>query len=131
MRCHQGYGSTSLQSGSESRYSFSLQRGSRSGSESRDTNQCGSMRMQIRILVRLYSLEKLHLYMKNILIVGRYRYSIKNIPYLRSTVKAFLKGNNQVYLLIWLISVILDPDTHSYYRSGSRTAKSKRIQNNA
>jgi hypothetical protein len=79
------------------------------------SNQCRFMR--IRFMVTLCRQKKLNLYryIKNILFVGK---RLLNIPAKEQT--SFLKVEIQAYLLIWSNPLLLDPDPHSQYGSGSR-----------
>jgi hypothetical protein len=95
-----------------------FQCGSRSGS--RKPNLCGSRR--IRILIRLFSYKKLHFYMENILKVAKMS---KNVP--KKVQKIFYRQKIRFLCKLWPISMLLDPDPHSQYGSGSKTAKRIRI----
>ncbi len=83
-------------------------------SGSRKPNQCGYMRILVRF-VTVFSQKKLNFYMKNILKVGNrsktYIQRCKSLSETRFICK-FLS-----------ISMLLDPDPHSQYGSGSKTAK--------
>jgi hypothetical protein len=76
--------------------------------------------MRIRILVILCCHNKLYFYEKNIykLVKGQKTY----LSY-----KSLLKGWKLGLLFGWSISLLLDPDLHSHYGSGSKRAKSMRI----
>jgi hypothetical protein len=87
---------------------------STSGLRFREPNQCGSMRIQIQILVRLCHHQKLYFGMKNILFVIRNTVPHASVP------KPFWNGENQVYLLI-LVNVLASG-------SGSRSSFSIQIR---
>ncbi len=104
--------------------------GARSGSGSRELNQCGSLRIQIQILVRLCRHKKLDFDMKNILYVCNGNMSL-NIPYLRYWgIKAILKGW-KLGLFVNFGHLLLDPDlyNHSPYGSGSEALYSSSLVN--
>ncbi len=79
-----------------------------------------------QFLVRLCLYKKFDFDMKNILYVSNMS---QNIPYRRTVgTKAILKGWKLVFCYLGQFSLLLDPDPHSQYGSGSRRTKSMRIR---